>query len=106
MLIDEPGFPNFHLGAEVTESLLGIVLLYNADYRLDSLGYFAKIYGLHFHRWQAEPLGVFHQMVDVGCPNQGLTGNASEMETVPAQLLFLFHEQCFRAELGCSRRDG
>ena len=32
-------------------------------------------------------------MVDMGCSNQGLAGNASEMETVPAQLLF--HEKGF-----------
>ena len=106
MLIDKLCLPKLHLNTELTESLLGIVLLYDADYRLDSLCHFSKIDGLDFHRWQAKLFGTLHQMVNMGCSNKRLAGNTPEMETVPAELLFLFHQQGFRAELGSSRRYG
>ena len=38
-------------------------------------------------------------MVDMGCPDQGFTGNAAKVEAVSSQFFLFFHKKSFGAKL-------
>jgi len=74
---------------QLAKSLFRVMVLDYPDHRLDSLGHLPEIHGFDFHRRKAEFFGRLHQVVDVGRMNQGLAGNAAEIEAIPSVLLFL-----------------
>jgi hypothetical protein len=60
------------------------------DNGLNSIGHLAEIHRRQVNTREAKFPGIFHQMVNMGCPDQGFARDATVVKAIASKLLLFF----------------